>query len=243
MSNRIGLIVPFDFALDREYWQYAGADTSLHITRTPYHSGPVSLDLLSAVTDLAALSEATRSLVKIAPRVIAFACTSGSFVDGLDGERRLRETMLDAGAAAAMTTSGALVWALRALDVRRVALGTPYVEAIGGRLPAFLEAAGFEPVSLVNLELPDGISDTSSEEVVRLAEQAVRPDAEALFLSCTNLPTAHLLAPLERRLGIPVLSANQVTMWAALGIAGTRAAIDDQLLFHRAMPCTTAAVA
>jgi maleate cis-trans isomerase len=110
-------------------------------------------------------------------------------------------------------------------------------------LPAFLEAAGFEPVSLVNLELPDGISDTSSEEVVRLAEQAARPDAEALFLSCTNLPTAHLLAPLERRLGIPVLSANQVTMWAALGIAGTRAAIDDQLLFHRAMPCTTAAVA
>ena len=129
------------------------------------------------------------------------------------------------------------------LDVRRVALGTPYVEAIGGRLPAFLEAAGFDPVSLVNLELPDGISDTSSEEVVRLAEQAVRPDAEALFLSCTILPTAHLLAPLERRLGIPVLSANQVTMWAALGIAGTRAAIDDQLLFRRAMPCMTAAVA
>src|SRR5439155_16915827 len=42
MSRRIGIIVPFDFALDREYWQYASAEASLHITRTPYQMGPVS---------------------------------------------------------------------------------------------------------------------------------------------------------------------------------------------------------
>jgi maleate isomerase len=236
MGKRIGIIVPFDFALDREYWQYAADAVSLHITRTPYRAGPVSLELVSAVADSPAVDQATRSLVKIEPDVIAYACTSGSFVEGTAGERRLRETMLRAGAKAAITTSGALVDALRALDVNRVAIGTPYVDAIGRRLGTFLESAGFQPVSLVNMELQDGICDVGDDEVIRLAEQAVRPGTEALVLSCTNLPTLHLLAPLERRLGIPVLSANQVTMWAALRIAGARAAIEDQILFERSSP-------
>jgi maleate isomerase len=243
MSRRIGLIVPFDLTLDREYWQYASSDASLHVTRTPYQPGAVTLETVTAVADLAAVTEATRSLVKISPRVIAYACTSGSFVGGVEGEERLRDAMLRAGAPAALTTSGALVEALRALDVRRVAVGTPYVESIGRRLVPFLERAGFEPVSLVNMELHDGISDVSDEDVITLAEAALRPGAEAVFLSCTNLPTLHLLAPLERRLGIPVLSANQVTMWAALRIAGAQAAIEDQALFRRTAPGAPVAVA
>jgi maleate isomerase len=236
MTSRIGIIVPFDFALDREYWQYASSEASLHVTRTPYQAGSVSLEVISAVADRGAVTQATRSLVKILPQAIAYACTSGSFVDGLDGERRLREAMLEAGAPAAVTTSGALVEALRALDVRRVAVGTPYVQAIGRRLVPFLEAAGFDPISLVNMELEDGICDVGDDAVIRLAERALHPGAEALFLSCTNLPTLHLLVPLERRLGLPVLSANQVTMWAALRMVGARAAINDQILFQRAAP-------
>src|SRR5437899_8001401 len=106
MTRRIGLIVPFDLALDREYWQYASSEASLHVTRTPYQAGPVGLEVISAVADRGAIAQATRSLVKIAPQVIAYACTSGSFVDGLDGERPLREAMLEAGAQAAVTTSG-----------------------------------------------------------------------------------------------------------------------------------------
>ena len=93
------------------------------------------------------------------------------------------------------------------------------------------------------MELHDGISDVSDEDVITLAEAALRPGAEAVFLSCTNLPTLHLLAPLERRLGIPVLSANQVTMWAALRIAGAQPAIEDQALFRRTAPGAPVAVA
>ncbi len=57
-------------------------------------------------------------------------------------------------------------------------------------------------------------------------------DADALFLSCTNLPTFGLLGELERRFGMPVLSANQVTMWAAMRAAGVQPQIDDQALFR-----------
>jgi maleate isomerase len=64
----------------------------------------------------------------------------------------------------------------------------------------------------------------------RLIREADSPDAEAVFVSCTNLPTYDLIAPLERELGKPVLTANQVTMWSALRLAGATAVGPGQRL-------------
>jgi maleate isomerase len=219
-TPRIGVVVPFDFALDREYWDLVPPDVTLHITRTPFHEGPVGLGLATAVGDPAEAAAGTRSVVAVEPDVVAYACTSGSFVRGLAGERALREAMLGAGAARAVTTSGGLVDALHVLGARRVAVGTPYVAALGALLAEFLTEAGFDVVSLANLDLDDGIADLGATDVERLATAAFSPDADALFLACTNLPTVGRLADLERRHGLPVLSANQVTMWAALHAIG-----------------------
>jgi maleate isomerase len=225
---RIGVIVPYDFALDREYWDLVPGDVSLHITRTPFHDGPVDIELARLVAEPAEAAEATRALVAIEPDVVAYACTSGSFVNGLEGEHALREAIEGAGAPRAVTTSGGLLDALRDLGVRRIALGTPYVGRLGSLLAEFMKAAGFEPISLANLELQGGIADLGDGEVERLADSAFIPGAEALFLSCTNLPTVGLLQRLQDRYGIPVLSANQVTMWAALRAAGRAGYVTPQ---------------
>jgi hypothetical protein len=71
-------------------------------------------------------------------------------------------------------------------------------------------------VASVGLGLLGQIWRVSCEEVVRAVRAADRPDAQAVFISCTNLATYDVIAPLERELGKPVLTANQVTMWAAL---------------------------
>ena len=217
---RIGVVVPFDFALDREYWQFVPPDVSIHITRTAFHEGTVGIALARAVADPAEAAAAVETLVAIEPDVVAYACTSGSFVNGIAGERALREAMAAGGATRSVTTSGGLLAALTALGVRRVALGTPYVAELGALLADFVEEAGFQPVSLANLDLDGGIADLAATDVKRLAEAAHVPGAEVMFLSCTNLPTVDVLSGLEARYGIPVLSANQVTMWAAVRAAG-----------------------
>jgi len=220
-ERRIGVIVPFDFALDREYWQFVPPDVSVHITRGLRVDGPVGIALARAVGQPEEARASADTLVAIEPDALAYACTSGSFVDGLAGEGALRAAMNQAsGGLPSVTTSGALLEALRTLGVRRVALGTPYVTELGTLLRDFVAEAGFEPVSLANLELESGIADVESDEVERLAAAAFVPGAEAIFLSCTNLPTFGVLPELERRYGVPVLSANQVTMWAALRAAG-----------------------
>jgi maleate isomerase len=222
--SRIGLIAPFDLELDREYWRFVDDAVSVHITRTAHVSGPVGIGLADAVADGEEMTRTTRSLVAARPGVVAYACTSGSFIHGVSGEARLRETILRAGAPRAVTTSGALLEALAALGAERVALATPYVDDLAERLRAFVIAAGHRPVSLVSMGLEGDIAHVDASRVMELARRADHRDADALFLACTNLPTFDLIEELEASLGRPVLTANQVTMWSALRAIGAPSA-------------------
>src|SRR5262245_2050801 len=98
MTVRIGLVVPCDLTLDREYWDLAPDDVSIHITRTGFHDGGLDLAFVRGVSDPGEVAYATRSLSKIEPAVIGYACTSGSFIKGLAGEAGIRETMIANGA-------------------------------------------------------------------------------------------------------------------------------------------------
>ncbi len=222
--TRIGVIVPFDMALDREYWQLVPKDITVHLTRLGIVDLPYGPEHARQVADLDDLIAAARTLVRIEPSVIAFGCTSASFVGGLAAERRIVEAIRSVGVPAAITPSGGLLEALEDIGARRVALATPYESALGQRLADFVTEAGFEPVSLVNLGYRDeeAVIDASADTVIDLAERAMVPGADAVFLACTNLPTVGLLETLQQRVGVPVLTANQVLMWAALRRLGRK---------------------
>ena len=232
----IGVVAPFDFALDRELWRWAPDDVSLYLTRLPFFTTPVTVEMAVACGDRRAVRRATRDVLTPEPGVVAYACTSGSFVDGAAGELVLRRTMEDAGAPAACTTSGALIDALRVLGVSRLGIATPYVEPVTRRLVGYLAEHGVRTVSSQGLGLLGNIWRVTYAEVVEIVRAADDPDAEALFISCTNVPTYDLIEPLEQALGKPVLTANQVTMWAALRAIGREAVGRGSLLTAHHLP-------
>ena len=94
----------------------------------------VSLDLARLVSEHETLDDAVRALTAVAPEVVAYACTSGSFVGGIAGERAMCAAMTRAGEVPSVTTSGALLEALAELGARRIALVTP-VHRVGDRSP------------------------------------------------------------------------------------------------------------
>lgn len=216
----IGIVCPYDFALDRELWRWAPPTANLLITRLPYAPLEVTLEMVRLVGEPDQLLPATQELLSPGPAVMVYACTSGSFIRGLDGEKALCAAMIEAGAPVAVTTSGAILDAITALGVERVAIATPYETAITQGLADFLTEAHRTVVGGAELGLTSGIDSVPYDVTADLVRRADDPSAEVIVISCTNLGTYDLIAPLEQELGKPIISANQATMWSALRLAG-----------------------
>jgi maleate isomerase len=229
-QHGVGVVAPFDFALDRELWRWTPDNVSLYLTRLPFVPVPVTIEMASELSDPDRVSRATKDVLAPEPLSVAYACASGSFVHGIHGERVLTRSMSSAGAPAATTTSGGLVEALAMLDLRRIAVVTPYIDSVTQRLLDFLGEHGIETVDSIGLGLLSHIWKVGYAEVVQAVRGVDHPEAEAVFISCTNVPTYDIIAPLERMLGKPVLTANQVTMWSALRAAGFGAIAPEQWL-------------
>ncbi|MFD7158560.1 Asp/Glu racemase [Kribbella sp. NPDC059898] len=220
LQTGIGVVAPYDFALDRELWRWVPDDVTLHLTRTPYAPMAATVEMALHISDPGLIARTTYNVLPVAPLAVAYACTFGSFVGGLNGELALVDAMVGAGAPAAVTTSGALLLALRRLGINRIATVTPYTNDLTAGLSAYLAEAGIEVVATAGLGLIAQIWAVPYETTVELVQTVDNPTVEAIFISCTNLPTYDVIAGLEAALGKPVLTANQVTMWAVLELVG-----------------------
>ena len=219
-SVGVGVVVPYDFALDRELWRWVPDAATLHLTRTPFSPLPVTVEQAAVVSDTAEVARRATDLITVQPEVVAYACTSGSFVNGRKGEQALVASILGAGVATAVTTSGSLIEALAHLGVTRLGVATPYDSAITERLHAFLAEESVTVTSSTHLGLSGRIWEVPYAATIGLIREAAAVECDAVFVSCTNLPTYDVIAPMEQELGVPVLTANQVTMWAALRRVG-----------------------
>lgn len=229
----IGVVAPFDMELDRELWRWLPEDVDLLITRTPFVDDAVTVEFARELTEGEGIPIGVRSVVAGRADVVAYACTSASFVGGRAGDAAIRAAMADAGARDPITTSGALVEAIGALGAGRVAVATPYLPDLSRLLDGYLAEHGIEVAVNAALGLDQAIWEVPYARTAELIRSVDRPDAEAIVLSCTNLPSYGLIAPLERELGKPVVTANQATIWAALGRIG-RAPVGagQELLAH-----------
>ena len=216
----IGVIVPFDFELDWEYWRYLPKNVELYFTRTPIVRKPVGIRLAKDVSRASTVWRATQALLSVEPEVVLYACSSGSFIRGLDGEESIRRTILEAGAKRAVTTSGAMLEAFHVTGARRVAIATPYTERLTRSLVSFTEEAGYEVVSASYLGIDHNIASVSHDTIRDLVLEASHPDADAVYVSCTALRTFGSVAQLEAEIDTPVFTSNQVSLWGALCAAG-----------------------
>jgi maleate cis-trans isomerase len=157
---------------------------------------------------------------------VVWACTSGSFVFGWDGATAQVEALGAVAGVPASSTSFAFVDACARLGVSRVAVGATYPDDVAERFVAFLGVAGIEVLSLSakGIITAAEVGTLPKETVLEFAAAADHPDAQAVLLPDTALHTIGLLDALDARVGKPVLTANQVSIWQGLRLAGAAAA-------------------
>lgn len=155
---------------------------------------------------------------------ISLMGTSLSFYRGHEWTERLREQMSEATGVPCTTMSHAIVTALRALDVRRVAVATAYVDELNERLRDYLDAQGFEVTALEGLSMTAAadIERVGPSALIELSERVFAQDesADGIFISCGGLQTHEVVEPLERRLGVPVAASSPAGFWDVVRLAG-----------------------
>ena len=164
-----------------------------------------------------------------APDSVIWACTSGSFVFGLEGAERQASEIGEALGVPASSTSLAFVDALEYLGLTRVAVAATYPDGVSRHFRQLLEDAGSEVVSLVSHDIVTAAlaGELDDDGVVALAESNNPEGAEVVLLPDTAMHTARLIRRLEAALGKPVLTANQVSLWQGLRIAGRAVEIPE----------------
>ncbi|MGH3518616.1 MAG: maleate cis-trans isomerase family protein [Haloechinothrix sp.] len=189
-----------------------------HIYGTDLHAVAELLDLGSEQR----LTEGARLLAEYEPDAVVWACTSGSFVFGHQGAAEQVSKLATVSGRPASSASFAFARACHALGVHRVAIAASYPDAVASLFVDFLAAEGIEVTSLssAGIDTAAEVGALTDDDVVDLALANDHPDAQALLIPDTAMHTIAVLDTLEQRLGKPVLTANQVTIWEGLRIAG-----------------------
>jgi maleate isomerase len=139
--GRIGLMVPTgNSVMEPEFQRMAPEGVTTHANR-------VELKDVTPASLLEMEGDAARSARQIAQTrvgVIAFGCTSGSFVGGPGYDDRLIRIIEGETGVRATTTTTAVIRALNAFGISRIALATPYTNEVTKLEVDYLQASGFE---------------------------------------------------------------------------------------------------
>ncbi len=207
-----------------ELQAFVGPEVRLDIEpvrRDPEPEQNITLALVEGLARDPENGRAARRLAERGAQAVAYGCTSGSYVLGPSGDAAIIDQMATESAVPATTTASAVVQALQTLGAESVAVLSPHIDALNERLSAYLEASGFRVAAMVGLNLSGDIESVEPAETREIVESQVdRPDADAVFISCTGMRTAEVISEIETSLGKPVVTANQATLWQVGQLAG-----------------------
>jgi arylmalonate decarboxylase len=173
---------------------------------------------------LARIPAAAKQLAAAGAEAIELTGTSLTFYKGEAFNRQLRDTVSQASGLKATTMSNGVIDGLHKLGAKRVAVATAYNDEVNARLRAFLLEHGLEPVLIrgMGIEAMTDVDKVTQQTLIDFAAgvQAAARSADSLLVSCGGFRTLEIIAPLEARTGVPVVSSMPHGLWAGARLVG-----------------------
>ena len=209
---RVGLIIPsVNTYSEPQFNHFAPEGLGIHVARARV-AGQWKRPLPEMKGEIAA---AAQLLSDAHPDVIVFHCTDTSMTQGPQGEGKILDIVKDATGIDAMATSRLVLEALQTLGMKKVVLLTPYKS--NKAVIDYLTAAGVTVLRDIAMKLEArDFGSVTPAQWAQMAKEIDGPDADGVFLSCTNTTQIEAIADIERMLGKPVVNSNQAVLWGCV---------------------------
>jgi maleate cis-trans isomerase len=174
--------------------------------------GAAMLDATTLPAYRAAALELARAFRPEALDLIIYGCTAAGFVAGPEADTELGEAIAAITGRPTFTSAQAMVHTLTRHGVQRVALVTPYLDAVNERLSAFLAAYGIAVSALSSFQTRNvtELGAITAAQVTERTRAALQADSDAVFIACSQLPTLQALRTLSPEAAKPLFSSIQV---------------------------------
>ena len=168
-----------------------------------------------------------RDVLTSNPTHIMMGMSAETFWGGIEGNEQFIKRVTDQIGDLGLTTgANACADALKLLNVRSIAVLTPYQEVGDKQVDSFFRDMGYDVKAVKGLrcESATSIADTPDQVVIDAVKEIDADNVDAIVQVGTNLSTLDMFPTIEKWLGKPCLSINTVTAWHALRACG----VNDQ---------------
>ncbi len=225
-NPKVGLIaLATDFMIEKDFITITkNMNIDLFVNRIHCYSPLTSENLIKMSNTITEVS--TDILPDEKLDCVVYGCTSGTIAAGYESIKKKIE--LAKPEAKVTTPSTAASNALKNLNINKVAIFTPYSKKLNDEVVDYFKKENFIVTSNSYFDILND-SDIAKIDIDYLYEVILNMDlgeAEAVFLSCTNLPALSIVEKLEKKLSKIVLCSNQVLIWDTLKNIGKNKSIE-----------------
>lgn len=185
-------------------------------------AGPPTPVAARTLTAPPLLDEAIDRLAADSVDVIGYASSSSAYAIGFDDEVAMVSRLSQRTGIPVVSSGASAVAALHVLEVERVALISPpwFGDEVNRLGAEYFRSQGAQVISSVSAELTPDPRRIQTADVFEWTSRHVPDDTEAVWIGGNGFRVAGAVEALEDTLERPVLTANQVLLWALLAHAG-----------------------
>ena len=216
INSKVGLIaLSTDFMIEKDFKKIIeNMNIDLFVNRIRSYYPLTKENLIKMAENVTEVSKDILPDEKL--DCVVYGCTSGTIASGYDSIKN--KINLAKPEAKVVTPSSAAVNALRKMNVKKVSIFTPYSEKLNNDVVDYFKKENFIVTSNSYFDIlyDNDIAKVDPDYLFEVITKMDLGEAEAVFLSCTNLPALNIVDKLEKKLNKIVLSSNQVLIWDTL---------------------------
>lgn len=241
--KRLGILVPATNSVaEPDFNRAVPDDVTVHSHRLWLQNQALTDEAIDRMNS--DIEAGARYLAQANVDVIAVAATFNTFYRGPEWPLEMERNLGAAVGTPVVLTSPSVIFALRTLGAHRISIATPYPDFANEKLRVYFEGLGFQVLNVdsdpsICMAGTQEINEHDPREIAKFAATAARPEADAMFLPCTAWRTLEVAQELEQRLGKPVVTSSQATIWRCLQTVGVDQPISGRGRLLEDMPAIT----